>query len=356
MVYKIVQHVFGAANSGGPIVALERLIAANTSREFEFHRLIQSCAAGGLSIDLLRHFVRELNIIKPDMIHVRGLGNEGFHGVCAARLAGVPKVLVSVHGTVRDLIFPKNRVRNAFVRDVLEPATLRMATHIVTVCDYAAKRNFLFPYSNKFVGVVHNGVDLPVLDGGVRSQVRDEFDVDVNDVVSICVSRVTREKGYFALADALFRLHRLSKVLHVWIVGDGPDRAEIEAIMPRRDDVRVRFLGHRDDVGRILQGGDLFVFPSLHENLSNALLEGMSFGLPPVAFSVGGNVEVLDGDSAGLIVPGDVDSFSRAIGRYVEDDIFRRRDGASAKERVSRCFSTDAMVSRMFDVYRRVLN
>ncbi|WP_374264530.1 glycosyltransferase family 4 protein [Zoogloea sp.] len=331
-------------------------MAANTGGEFQFHRLVQSRAAGGLSIDLLRHFVQELKVIKPDMIHVRGLGNEGFHGVFAARLAGVPKVLVSVHGTVRDLLFPKNRARNAFVRNVLEPATLRMATHVMTVCDYAAKRKFLSPYSNKFVGVVRNGVDLPVFDSDLRNQVRSEFGVGDRDVVSISVSRITKEKGYFALADALIRLPRLSKMLHVWVVGDGPDRAEIEAAMPRRDDVCVRFLGHRNDVGRFLQGGDMFVFPSLHENLSNALLEGMSFGLPPVAFSVGGNTEVLGNDLSGLIVPGDVDSFSRAIFRYIEDDVFRREDAASAKERVGRCFSMNLMVNRMFDVYRNVLN
>ena len=356
MAYKIVQHVFGATNSGGPVVALERLMAGNSSGEFEFHRLHQSRAAGGLSIGLLRSFVRELKMVSPDMIHVRGLGNEGFHGVCAARLAGVPKVLVSVHGTVRDLQFPKSKVRNAFVRDVLEPATLRMATHVITVCDYAARREFISPYLNKFVGVVHNGVDLPISDVEMRNRVRLEYGASDRDIVAICVSRITREKGYFLLADALSKIPRLNKVLHVWIVGDGPDKAAIEAAMPQRDDVRVSFMGHSNDVGRFLQGADMFVFPSLHENLSNALLEGMSFGLPPIVFSVGGNTEVLDCDSEGLIVPGDVDSFSLAINRYVEDDALRLSDGAAAKERVCRYFSTKVMVDRMFDVYRRVLS
>lgn len=352
----ITQHIFGAANSGGPIVALDRLTAANLENEFVFHRMPQPGPAGGINLGLLSHFRKEILRIRPDMVHVRGLGNEGFHGALAARLAGVSRILVSVHGTVRDLQFPGNRIRHALVRDVLEPATLRMASHILTVCHYAAEREFLHPYRNKFVGVVHNGVEIPVPGVGRRAELRNQFGVAPEDVVAVCVSRITREKGYFLLAESLAKLPALDRVLHLWIVGEGPDRAAIETVMPRRSDLVVHFLGHRSDVGDVLVEGDFFLFPSLHENLSNALLEGMSHGLPAIAFAVGGNTEVVASDAGALIPPGDVDSFSRAIAFYVLDSDARQAHGKRARELVAKSFSMSNMIEGMFDVYRRVLS
>lgn len=352
----VVQHIFGASNSGGPVVALDRLISANPEDEFRFHRMPQPGPAGGINLALLAHFRKEILRIKPDMIHVRGLGNEGFHGALAARLAGVRRILVSVHGTVRDLQFPGSRVRNAVVRDVLEPATLRMASHILTVCHFAAEREFLNPYRNKLIGVVHNGVETPAQSGVRGARLRNQFGVASEDVVAVCVSRITREKGYFLLAEALSKLPVMDRSLHLWIVGDGPDRAEIEAAMPRRSDLVVRFLGHRSDVADVLAEGDIFLFPSLHENLSNALLEGMSHGLPAIAFAVGGNTEVVVRDTGALIPLGDVDSFSRAVAHYVLDSGVRRAHGKCAREHVANNFSMRNMIEGMFDVYRRVLS
>jgi glycosyltransferase involved in cell wall biosynthesis len=352
----VLQHVFGAPNSGGPVVALERLIAANSEQEFIFHRMAQPGPAGGINFGILSSFMNEISRVKPAMVHVRGLGNEGFHGALAARLAGVRRILVSVHGTVRDHQLPGRRLKDALISNVLEPATLSMASHIMTVCHYAAERDFLAPYRRKFVGVVHNGVEIPCRDGEKDMLLRENFGVSPEDVVAICVSRITWEKGYSLLAESLFRLPPLDRLLHIWIVGDGPNRSEIESAMPRRNDVVVRFLGHRSDVKKILGGGDIFLFPSLHENLSNALLEGMSQGLPAVAFSVGGNAEVIGRDTGVLIPPGDSLSFAHALARYVLDSKVRRFHGECARDEIARNFSISNMAEGMFSVYRRVLS
>ena len=66
----------------------------------------QESATGSIDVVRLRAWTLMLKDIQPDLVHVRGLGNEGFHGVLAARLAGCPRVLVSVHGTARDLPDP----------------------------------------------------------------------------------------------------------------------------------------------------------------------------------------------------------------------------------------------------------
>ena len=351
----IAQHVFGAPNSGGPVVALDRIQCNEALNEFEFHRLHQYEPAGGINFKLLKIFRAALKKLSPDMIHVRGLGNEGFHGVLAARLAGVPRILVSIHGTVRDLKYSENWIRHMIVRDVLESATLSMATHIITVCEYAADREFLVPYRNKFVGVVPNGVDLPKVANHDRLTNRHKLGISKDAVVAVCVSRLTREKGYYLLAEAMRALPALRRPVKLLVVGDGPDRTSINEALAGLEGVEVNFLGHRNDVSRILCAADFFIFPSLHENLSNALLEAMSYGLPVVATAVGGNTEVV-ARGGGMLVSIDAPILlSQAIAKYVDDEALRHRDGIRARKIVEENYTIQHMAERLGAVYRDIL-
>lgn len=352
----VIQHVFGTCNSGGPVVALDRIFGSGKFEGYEFHRLQQVGPAGGINLKILANFRRTIKKIAPDMIHVRGLGNEGFHGVLAARLAGVPRILLSIHGSVRDLKFTQNSIRHALVRDVLEPLTLRMATQIVTVCEFAAHRDFLAPYQNKFVGVVPNGVDLPVISEGARLQSRRELGISDDEVVAVCVSRLTYEKGYLLLAEALRGLPPLQSPLKILVVGDGPDRVSIEKNLDGIEKVETVFLGHRNEVDSILCAADLFIFPSLHENLSNALLEAMSHGLPVVATAVGGNKEVLARGGGVLVSVHDPNSMGQSIARYVNNEIFRKKDGGCARIVVEENYTTQHMANRLKTVYQNLLD
>jgi hypothetical protein len=124
---QVVQHSWGVRGTGGPVGALERLKQAWSSDQFEFVDMHQDSVNGAIDFKRLRAWRSFLRVEKPAIVHVRGLGNEGFHGALAARLAGVPGVLVSVHGTHRDLSGPMTPKRWLMTR-VLEPVTLRMAT------------------------------------------------------------------------------------------------------------------------------------------------------------------------------------------------------------------------------------
>lgn len=352
MRYKIVQHCFGHAGSGGPVVAMERLLRhANTP----FGELRQIDAAGGIDFSLIFRFVIELRRMRPQLIHVRGLGNEGFHAVLAARLAGIPNILVSVHGTHRDLQFPGNRIKHWLVVRVLESMTLFMASHIATVCEYAASRSFLRRYENKLVAVVPNGVDLPIKGVGALPLIRDEFNLPHDLPMAVTVSRVTKEKGYLTLASALHALDAAGQRFSLLIVGDGDDLGEIRARFDGLRNIVVRFVGHRSDVARFLSQADFFVFPSLHENLSNALLEAMSHSLPVIATQIGGNTEVVSKGGGVLVPPGEPASLAGAICQFLDDAELRRRLGAEALEVVKRNYSVELMVQKWLSVYEQIL-
>ncbi|MDZ4057271.1 MAG: glycosyltransferase [Polynucleobacter sp.] len=333
-------------------MALQRFLE-NSERDYGVVR--QTTPAGGISILLLYRFVREILAYRPDLVHVRGLGNEGFHAVLAARLAGVRLVLVSVHGTQRDVVSSHGRIRRWVVVHVLERMTLMMATHIATVCRSAARRAFLLPYERKIVGVVPNGVPISPREGcQLRQSVRRELGIPESRLLAVCVSRISPEKGYGVLAEALERLSSHAVDLEFVIVGGGADQ-ELVGRFNRTGAPRVRFVGHQDSVARYYCAADVFVMPSLHENLSNALLEAMSFGLPVIATAVGGTVEVL-AQGGGVLVPAnDAGALARAIEAVAADADARARMGCQARENAEANYSVAAMVAGWERLYSLML-
>ncbi|MEU4778229.1 glycosyltransferase family 4 protein [Micromonospora sp. NPDC023633] len=357
----VVQHSAGSPGANGPLTAVERVLASRLGDEYDFVRMHQERGNGALNMPLLREWVALLRRVRPDLVHVRGLQNEGFHGVLAARLARCPRILVTVHGTVRDLRHPGWPLRRGLLAHAAEPFTLRAATHVATVCEYAAERDFLRGHRDRFVGVIPNGVPVPADPALPRERVRADLGLRPEDVVMITVARLSWEKGYRVLADALRQLPVVPGRLVLLVAGDGPDRPGVAAALrdaagPFGPDVlNVRMLGSRADVPDLLAAADLFVFPTLHENLSNALLEAMAHGLPVVASAVGGNVEVLR-DGAGVLVPaGDSRALADALVPLLNEPAARGDLGARARRRVRDRYSLDAMLGTLDAVYRRIL-
>jgi glycosyltransferase involved in cell wall biosynthesis len=348
----VLQHAFGTPTTGGPSAALERMLNDPEAAEFDFPIMRQDAPAGGINIGLIRSFVRTIREVNPDLVHVRGLGNEGFHAVLACRLAGIKNVVLSIHGTVRDIRSSKFSFRRTFVWFFLESITLKLASHYITVCVFAARRDFLIAHKKKFLGVVYNGITATRASETIRLETRLRLAIDPVEIVCVCVSRMTWQKGYAELSRALSVLPNLKDRLTVLMVGDGPDREDIQKFMVSRPDITIRFLGERRDVGEILAASDIFLFPSLHENFSNALIEAMSNGLPSVAFDVGGNSEALAKGGGFVIEPFDTEEFSKKLLAYISSPSLREETGATALSVVSENFTTRQMAKNMFAIYR----
>ena len=352
----VVQHSFGDPGSGGPIVALQRLLDSPLADQYEFVRMHQEHAAGGVDLRMVRRWAAMLREVRPDLVHVRGLGNEGFHGALAARLARVPAVLVSIHGTVRDLTVPASLRRSVLVRAV-EPATLTMATDVVTVCRATAERAFLDPWRDKLRAVVPNGIDTSQPAGSaIRESTRSALGIPADRVVLVVVGRLSHEKGHDFLARAMGSLPpRVLARTMLLLVGDGPDCNTIVDAYESVPGLDLRTLGRRHDVADLLRASDVFVFPTLHENLSNALLEAMSVGLPVIATSVGGNVEVLK-RGGGLLVPQrDAQALAGAVAHLVDDAAERKAMGSAARSVIEWGFTLDHMVGGWDAVYAEAI-
>jgi glycosyltransferase involved in cell wall biosynthesis len=122
------------------------------------------------------------------------------------------------------------------------------------------------------------------------------------------------------------------------LVGDGADRARLEALSVRtRIADRVRFTGTRTDLGDVLAALDLLVIPSLrYESVPKILLEGMATGRPIIASQVGDIPEILEDRRTGHLVPaGDPVALGDAILACLADPPTAARLGAAAQETVA---------------------
>lgn len=351
--YNIMQHCFGKDHSGGPVNAFNRLVQYS---KYKYSTIRQIDPAGGINKSLINNFIIEIKNQKPELIHIRGLGNEGFHAALAAKIAGVPKILVSIHGTHRDLKYHSNPIKKWIMVNIFEKLTLNFATDIVTVCEYAANRDFLRPYQNKLRGWVSNGVHLSELPNKKdRESLKSELDIKQNIKVGICVSRITIEKGYLVLAEALKKLDIPNNKFLLLIVGGGDESGEIRSYYSGLKFIDVQFIGHSNSVEKYLSISDFFIFPSLHENLSNALIEAMSYQLPVVATEVGGNTEVLQKGGGLLVKPNDAEDLAEKIQIFLENNDFVESMGKLARTNIEKNYSLDRMVNSWENLYESIL-
>jgi glycosyltransferase involved in cell wall biosynthesis len=136
----------------------------------------------------------------------------------------------------------------------------------------------------------------------------------------LCVGALAEKKGHVHLLEAL-ALVRRERDVTLEIVGDGELREELERLTKELGlGGVVRFHGalSREEVAELMRACDLFVLPSLFENLPVVLIEAMASGLPAVATRVGGVPELVDGQAGLLVPPEDPEALARAIAEALE--------------------------------------
>jgi glycosyltransferase involved in cell wall biosynthesis len=352
----IVVHCFGELGLGGPMGSMHRLLGSDLRNKYDFTTCFQVRPAGGINVPMIFRMARQIRAVHPDLLIVSGLQNEGFHGLIAGRLAGCPRVVVSVRGFAGDLKYPHSRLRQSIVSKLLEPYTIRNADGVYCVCEYASKRDVIVRNARRHFGYIHNAVPVPAAISR-NEDLRSSLGFTARDVVAICVARITREKGILDLCEALRILEQNhGGSLKFVLVGDGPDFQVVRETAESLKKVQVLLTGKRNDVPALLSMSDLFIFPSLHENLSNALLEAMSFALPVVATNVGGNPEVvLHGETGILLPPHNPTAIADAISLLAGDPDLRKKMGIAGRRRIEDHFSIPQWVDRLDQLYRTIL-
>lgn len=170
--------------------------------------------------------------------------------------------------------------------------------------------------------------------------------------LAVYVGRLEHIKG----ADTLVRALPGAEGLQLVIVGDGTERQALEGLAATNGVAdRVRFVGFSDRVHDYLNTADAFLLASRGEGMSNALLEAMASGLQCIASEASGVRQLLGGDRGVVVAVDDLDAWSAAMRRVVEEPAAGARLGGRAADFVRANHSLDASADRLVAAYRQML-
>jgi lipopolysaccharide/colanic/teichoic acid biosynthesis glycosyltransferase len=281
----------------------------------------------------------------------------GFVGRLAARLAGVPAIIHTVHGFAFHEESHSLALR-FYTR--LERMAARWCDRIITVSETHRRWGLALKIADeKKMVAIPNGIP-PERVAATRSreEVRQECGTGLREFVVLSTGRLAAGKGLEDLIAAAATLHRVStRPFCVWLAGDGPLRSMLERQVATLGlSGVVRFLGFRRDVGNLLGASDVVVLPSLREGLSIALLEAMAAGKPIVATTIGSNLEVTNvGEAAQLVCPRDAAGLARAIVEIMDDPQIAEQLGSAARRIYLSRYTQREMLRAYADQYRQVL-
>lgn len=155
------------------------------------------------------------------------------------------------------------------------------ATHYLACSNKAAQ--WLFANKVSKAMILKNGIETDkfAFSPEIREQVRQELGLSSESYVLGHVGRFAHQKNHPFLVEIFAQLNQEKPNTVLVLAGDGPLRTEIEEkVEALHLQDKVKFLGVRNDITRILQALDMFVFPSLHEGLPVTLIEAQGAGLP----------------------------------------------------------------------------
>lgn len=290
---------------------------------------------------------------KPDLVHTH-LFKSDFHGRLAARLAGVPSVVSTLHNNdVWARQFPLGQIYGA---------TARFADALIAVSQEVKQ------YHLRYTGVpehkivtIENGVDLKRfsnLDNGQSAKLRKEFNIDDSAPLFGIIGRLVPQKDHFLFLKAAVDILEKAPSSRFLVVGDGELRSAIEEEAKRLSLLpALIFTGIRRDIPEILNAIDVLVFSSKWEGLPVTLLEGMAASRPVVSTAVDGVRDVIKDGITGILVPaGNYSALAQACLKLVDDIDLRKKMGSAGRELVSEKYSVDSMINQIADLYGRLLN
>ncbi len=308
-------------------------------------------------VELWRLFRR----LKPDIVHTHN-PKPGLYGRVAARAAGVPGVVNTVHGLYAS---PEDSTsRRAAVYALERAASECSGAELVQNPEDFEVLARLGVSRDKLV-LLGNGIDLrrfrPCTDGHSRRRARAALGVDGDAVVIGTVARLVWQKGFRDLVTAAERLHATHPNI-VFVVVGGTDLGKADTISSeelayahRRG--RIVFAGWRDDMEHVYPGFDLFVLPSRREGFPRSAMEAAATGLPVIATDIRGCRQVVSHGTTGLLVPlDDPARLAMAIEELVVDSALRRRMGMAGRHKAEAEFDDRAVVTKTLHAYERVLS
>ncbi len=299
------------------------------------------------SLRRVRYYWTLWRMLRRERIRALHVHHHGAMILCGipARLAGISRIVMTEHGL--QALMERPQARRLTVR------YCRFASDITVVeqtqADYFHRQ---LGFAVAKLHVVANGVRVPTRSAANVELKRRELAIPAGIFAFFYVGRLNPVKDLGTLLQAFAALPTdLAARARLYLVGDGPERAPLEARAAALGlPGRAIFLGARNDVSEVLMAADAFVMSSKSEGLPMVLLEAMAAGVPCVATAVGG-IPDLFGEDRGLSVPAqDAPALARAMASVASSPELRERLVSNATQNLRRHYALDAIVDRYLEL------
>lgn len=327
-------------------------------------RLLDFTRQGGISglLHLIPLLAKVFRSYQPDIVHIQYIA-PGLIPIIAARLAGVRTVFATVH------------IAGSIAYGRKAKWMLRTAAQLCTtfICVSKDVERFWFGTSQVFNPkdpiqqrkhfTIYNAVDTEHIARLAReadiNQIKNRLKIQEKRVIGI-VGRLVHQKGHAVLLDAMVNVINKFPDVTLVILGDGPDRAKLEAQARNlRIESHIRWLGAvaQEDVFRMLSVMNIFVMPSLFEGFGLTAAEAMAAELPVVGSRVDGLAEVVeDGVTGYLVEPSDSPALANALIKLLSNPEQAREFGLKGRDRVMKYFSMGWFGESMLGFYKQHLD
>ena len=282
---------------------------------------------------------------KFDVVHTHS-SKAGILGRLAAKAAGVPVVVHTVHGQAFHPYQSKLKSR-LFI--FLERFAAKYCDKIYAVAQAMIDQCVAARVAprEKYM-VVYSGMDTSAFDNAVREKdLRNELGIPENAKTICTIARLFQQKGYEFVIPAAEKVLAQNPDIHFLFIGDGPMYDDlINYLKSKNIDKNFHFAGliPPSEVYRYIAQSDLLWHLSLHEGLPRAVVQALATGIPAIGFALDGTPEVIINGETGYTTDAeDVEAVTARTLELIQNDELRRTMGAKGKEKVLKQFDWQLM-------------
>lgn len=310
-------------------------------------------------ISNIKIIVQLYKIIKKeniDIVHVH-TPIAAVLGRIAAKMAGVEKIIYTVHGfhTSHKFFYYIEKLMAKYFTDFIFTVNSEDLK-------FAIENNFI--ETNKIVNINSVGIDIDKFNpDNIEEEkiisLKTSFKISLNNKIIGFVGRIVKEKGILDLLKAFINISNKIDNCKLLIVGsselgerDNTTKLEIEKLIDKYNlKDKVIFTGYREDIPELLSLMDIFVLPSYREGMPVSLLEAMAMEKCVVATDIRGCREEVDTTTGKLYPPGDIEKLTQILIHLLQNLEEANKLGKNARQKVTKLFDQKKVIEKQIKIF-----
>ena len=281
----------------------------------------------------------------PDLLFSCFLYPDGYAALKIGKALHVPVVVMSIGSDINRIGDPISGLHTRRV--------LRETDYLVTVSSDLRLKAVAMGAHPETTRTLINGCDLSVFHVRDRLEARKKLRIDQAAEVVVYIGRMDVKKGLRELVEAAKSLRPERPNLHVYLVGEGPDKPLIESAIQAHNAtsyIHAMPSCSFDDVAVWMAAADLVTLPSYMEGCPNVILEALASGRPVVATNVGGIPEIMSEECGCLVPPRDPAALAQALASVLDTSW----DASAISARGSR--SWNAVAAELLEIFESLVS